>query len=441
MLTEHPGSNHQGRHNRIFYLEALLLLAVTPLLLFPTFSPLATTIALLLLPLVWLGYWAINGRPLLPTPFNAALLLWGLALIAGILVTADPDLTLPKATGLILGLALWRFLALFAHNRQRFRLAVMGFSLLGAALVLAGTFSSQWQFDVPIVQRLFTSLPPRLLRFAGTAQEGISANQLAGTLLLYLPLLVSLLFGWRPPRYRPIALAGLLLLTGLTAGLLFLTQSRSGWLGALGGLAALALFWAISLPPSRARLVIWLVMALFAGFAAAGILRIGPQRLMSLWQEPPAMTAIGTFSTVNFRKEVWRWAATSIEDFSLTGTGLGAFRRVVYRFYPIDVPNTYDLAHAHNIFLQVALDVGLPGLVAYLAILAVAGLVAWRVARETPAYRPLVLGLVAGLVALHTFGLTDAVAIGAKPGIAFWYLLGLLAAANHLSSVTTQTQT
>jgi len=35
-------------------------------------------------------------------------------------------------------------------------------------------------------------------------------------------------------------------------------------------------------------------------------------------------------------------------------------------------------------------------------------------------------------VAHAVFGLTDAVALGAKPGLFFWILLGVLAAANQL---------
>jgi O-antigen ligase len=44
--------------------------------------------------------------------------------------------------------------------------------------------------------------------------------------------------------------------------------------------------------------------------------------------------------------------------------------RVVPVLYPLfTVPLDSDIAHAHNIFLQTALDLGIPGLVAYLALL------------------------------------------------------------------------
>jgi len=91
-------------------------------------------------------------------------------------------------------------------------------------------------------------------------------------------------------------------------------------------------------------------------------------------------------------------------------------------------PN-FDIAHAHNIFLQTALDVGLPGLVAYLVLLIVAGVVCWQCARQGHGLvRWMALGLAAGLVGLHVYGLADAVALGAKPGVAFWMALGLIAA-------------
>ena len=59
----------------------------------------------------------------------------------------------------------------------------------------------------------------------------------------------------------------------------------------------------------------------------------------------------------------------------------------------------------------------------------VAAAAAWRAARR-PRFRALSLGLLTGLVALHVFGLADALALGSKPGIVFWFALGLLAVMN-----------
>ncbi len=48
--------------------------------------------------------------------------------------------------------------------------------------------------------------------------------------------------------------------------------------------------------------------------------------------------------------------------------GLGTFREVGRLFYPLSIPPDYDFAHAHNELLQAGLDLGVPGLVAFVAI-------------------------------------------------------------------------
>jgi hypothetical protein len=42
--------------------------------------------------------------------------------------------------------------------------------------------------------------------------------------------------------------------------------------------------------------------------------------------------------------------------------------------------------------------------------------------------RAIALGLAGSLIALHAYGMTDALALGSKPAVAFWFALGLIAA-------------
>jgi len=94
-----------------------------------------------------------------------------------------------------------------------------------------------------------------------------------------------------------------------------------------------------------------------------------------------------------------------------------------------------DVGHAHNEFLQAALDLGLPGLMAFIALHLGAAAMLWSLWRtvdpaaapEMAARRYAALGLGCGLLAHLVYGLTDAVALGAKPGLVFWLLLGLIA--------------
>ena len=67
------------------------------------------------------------------------------------------------------------------------------------------------------------------------------------------------------------------------------------------------------------------------------------------------------------------------------------------------------ITHAHNELLQVAIDLGIPGFVAYVALLA-----------------GLNLGLGASMLAHQVFGLTDAFLLGTKPGVVMWMIMGLI---------------
>ena len=88
-----------------------------------------------------------------------------------------------------------------------------------------------------------------------------------------------------------------------------------------------------------------------------------------------------------------------------------------------------DVAHAHNIFLQTALDLGLPGLCAYLALLGVAVANCLHIVSGTsPVRRAVALALAANLAGIHLFGLTDALPIGGRVTLLFWLNLGLIAA-------------
>ena len=50
---------------------------------------------------------------------------------------------------------------------------------------------------------------------------------------------------------------------------------------------------------------------------------------------------------------------------------------------------------------------------------------AGRVAKESAKWRPLMLGTLGTLVAFHTYGLLDALALGSKTSWLFWLLLAI----------------
>ena len=421
---DEPGARRAVR--LMVILEGITLLLAAPWLLFPDLLPAATVAALLALALVWLLALALDRAALPRTPFNLALLPLVITLGVGILVSADPADSLPKATGVVLGLAVWRFIAIAVNSRRHVAVAVGLLLVICLGFSLTGVLNLR---DLPKIPVLAAANPFRNLALPGVEQLTTHPNQLAALIAFFLPLLVALLVA--PPRpggrlWRVVLAA----VTLVVVGILALTQSRGGWIAGAVGLFALLALWAAILPPSPRRRALRLAIALVLLAALAGVLWVGPGTLWELWLNPPEETAVGTLWTLGVRRQIWPWAVTAIGDFPFTGVGLGAFRHVVFRLYPLPPWPDYDVGHAHNIFLQTALDTGLPGLVAYVAVLFVAAAVGWRVARRDPGLRAVSLGLLAGLVALHVFGLADALVLGAKAALVFWFALGLLAAMN-----------
>lgn len=432
MLIDRP-----VRH--VVWPELVVLLVSAPLLLFPTIQPLLTAGALLLLAGWWLYFWYKNHIPLPTTPFNTVMLLWVIAVAAGTLVSADPELTISKATGLILGAAVWRCLVITMSTWKRLWVGLIALIAVGMGMVGLGVISANWAFEVALVQRLLPILPPQLIQLPDAPDLGVHRNELAGVTLFVFPLFLALAIGYRSlPRPRlagPVAAIGTILL----AIILLLTQSRSGWIGAVAGSLIVALLYAVLLPPgSRLRRPLYASLAVTTVLLIAAGIWLWPRLWATSMGNPEVATdtAIGTLETMAFRYELWHWAVMALADFPFTGTGLGTFRWVVTRLYPTGY--TIDIAHAHNMFLQVGLDVGIPGLISYLALLLISGTVAWKAARSDSRFRPVAIGLLAAIAALHVYGLTDALAPGSKPALVFWIAIGLLAGMARITLGTTQ---
>ncbi|MHB1417483.1 MAG: tetratricopeptide repeat protein, partial [Chloroflexota bacterium] len=139
------------------------------------------------------------------------------------------------------------------------------------------------------------------------------------------------------------------------------------------------------------------------------------------------------------RPAIWWHAYYMVRDHPFTGIGLNTFDAVLDGFYPVGgLSLSGKFTHAHNIFLQTALDLGLPGLIGFLGLCLGTAYVGWRSALGraaanvlSPARRAAVVGLLAGLLAYLLFGLTDAIALGAKPTVLLWLMLGLVVAAGE----------
>ena len=434
--------------------ELFLLAIAAPLLYFPArvdaqLSRLcgceaewSVAVGLVLVALLWplrrwmTGWWAV------PMPTSWALWFWFLVMLPVAIWAAPPPLrqeySWPRAFILIWDFSL--FWSVLAHASRKPRL--LGWALVGwvaaiQLIAIIAPFGMEPRSKLPVISAIQDRIPRPLVGVFSGAESGFSTNQVAGVLLYVLPLLVALSVAgfrqtgwWRNWRWWLVVLC-----TMWMGAVMVLTQSRGGLLGLVAGLVALVL------------------LTRYWGWYALGVLTIVggislfylPPDLLDLISGAPGVGTLGGMATVqSFRLLVWDAANAALRDFFFTGMGLGTFRQLVYLLYPLPgIPPTYDLAHAHNFFLQTGLDFGVPGLVAVLIVYVAAVVQLVRLA-----YRPrpqaiwaglpfltphvLAVGWMGCMVGQTVYSLFDAVAMGSKPNFAWWWWLALIFAAGNL---------
>jgi len=374
----------------------------------------ALPIALAVAGIFWPIRWLATGKLSVRTPAD-----WGIGLLVLMLpitlwATALPDTTRPNVYRLLAGIALYYAIVNWAISRDRVRLLING-------TVLAGFFLA---LSVPVT----THSPASKLRFIPTSlyarfpllvSDTVDPNIIAGSLVILLPCAITmLLFGWRNLRLLERWLA---IISVLVIGvMLLLTQSRGALVGLAVALAVMALLY------SR-----WSWLALLA-FSAIGAFVLREQGIVTVINVVTSSSALSSFEG---RLEVWSRTLYMIQDFLFTGIGMGTFGPIVDTMYPLFLASPGTVPHTHNLFLQVAVDVGLPGLIGWLAILILVVMGAWQLYQHGRVTGDgwaagIGVGLLCSQVALAAHGLTDAVTWAtSRPSPIVWGVWGLTIAA------------
>ena len=384
---------------------------------------------LLGVPLIWMSVWAAEGRILIRTPLDfPVVVLLGMVLVS-LLVTFDPFYSLPKVTGVLLGTLMYYAAVRRLRSPMHAARGLVAFLLAGGVLAVVGLLGTEWAEKIRPLTSVAGQLPVVIRGIPG-AEAGFHPNAVAGSLLFFIPLQLSVLAGRFRGIYGPDCggrvlapgRAGLimqLVLLALSGVMFLLSQSRGAWLAMAG---AGAVWFAIRVwRRGRTFGVIMSVMILTPGIVIA----YSGAMAYARWGLP-----------VPGRVELWVRALEGIQDFPLTGMGMNAFRRVTQVLYPLFlVPPGFDVTHAHNQWLQAALDLGVPGLIGYAALWIVAAWLLLRVMTITNAtwIALAARGLALGLVAHFIFGLADAISLGAKLGLVFWMSLALIVSLHQIA--------
>lgn len=397
----------------------LLLLLLLPILLFPTGL---RSLFLLALPVLAMARWIDTRRFFPHTPYNVALLVMMFMALVSLQISFDIASTFPKVAGLTLGLMLF-YGAIDYTREHHFGLwHLLAFFLLAATgMVLVSLVGIRWSGPFSLLNRIREWLPEMFAVIPGTADGSINPNETAGLLSWTIPLLVALVGGlWRSLWQKNKRRLGVLLgLTLFTSTILVATFSRGALLAVLLSLLVMA---AIFYRQAR-----WLLGAI----AVAG-------PLLFLYFDAGQYVAGGRGQIEQLglagRLEIWSRALYALSDFPLTGVGMNGFRQIVHALYPLYLLTPgVDIAHAHNHLLQAGLDLGIPGLIAYLALWLISVVLlyqSWQRAQER-SHKVLIAGLSGALAASWLYGIFDAIALGARPGFMWWLLLAMMTAVHE----------
>ena len=234
-------------------------------------------------------------------------------------------------------------------------------------------------------------------------------NLLAGYLVMMMALASGMAFAARSWMEKGLLFA----LTALCGLCLVYTYSRGAWLsvaavvGIYGWLYNRRIFWIFCLLP------LGLLVAQDSILA----------RLTSI------LNPTDTSSTL--RIALWESTIAMIMDNPFSGIGWGAYW-MVYPEYDFFINDGHTkIFHAHNMYLNIAAEIGLPGFVAFLTVMYGHWRKARNILQETkePWLVGLSLGLLAALGGLFFNGLTDYVLFNIQLSMLFWLLNAIIVVA------------
>lgn len=336
-------------------------------------------------------------------PLNLRLLLFFLALLVSARSEGDSMVTLQT-------LLLWtEYAAVFIvagdlSGDKSFRNGILVAMVVGGFLSAAGGI---WDFA--------TYLAAHRGWFYRARFSFYSPNLLGDHLLLALPL--ALIGTARPGGKSAKILWGAAFLLPVVT--LALTFSRGCWVGFLAGLLLLTVL------RRGHRKLLWLILSAFAALLLGAALFLPEEAYRRI-----GFVAVTPDLFARIRLAVWASSLRMLKDYPVFGIGLGRFA-LVYPAYALPGPGSHYLfiPHAHQLFLQFAVECGLLGLAALVWLLVGIIRSGWRASTllELRADRELAAGVLAALVGLLVHGFFDYTLWYPKVGFPFWMVAGICA--------------
>ena len=245
-------------------------------------------------------------------------------------------------------------------------------------------------------------------------------NVLAEYLIMVLPLMLAAFIVTKKPRGKVFAL----LCMAMSGGCLIYTWSRGAWLGFMIGVVIFMLMYS---KKTLAAMLFCLVGIPFLPFVL-------PESIIQRF------TSIGDLgdSSTSYRVYIWEGVIKMLKDYFATGIGIGTDSfKLVYPAYALSGIETAP--HSHNLYLQITVELGIFGLIVFLALLFV-----WSQScltlhtKEKREEKLLCAGIFCGILAVLAQGMTDYIWYNYRVFLMFWLMLGLSAAVRRVLSDTAE---
>ncbi len=346
------------------------------------------------------------------SPGDLALALFAVMIVVSILVSPLPARSFAALPPLLGGLLLYFLLT-------RWPITIAYLHRIWWGLILVGTV-------IALVAPPSTFAPSHMLfrwfpwwaRLRPYLPDTFNENVISGALVVLLPygaarVLLSWQAGYRAGWGEKILAA---MMVAIPLAIVAMSTSRGAYIAVAIAALVFGGFW-------WPRLSRWVIPVAIIAAVIAGTV-VG-------WSVvADALLTSQATQGLNERLEIWSRALMLIQDFPFTGAGLNCFEPVIAALYPLFLIAGGTISHAHDLYLQIAADVGVPGLIAYLALLGLSihsGVVAYRAFRSQGqrALALLSVACLASLAGIFVQGLFDAVAWGNKGAFLPWVTLGL----------------
>lgn len=281
-------------------------------------------------------------------------------------ISLTPHAGLYSVFGLIPGIAMFCSLVRLKHCRAEWL----------AISMLAGTIAGilLGLFQVSSSSRVSSWYPYQQTNYGSAVGFFANANHMAILIVANIPFLAALAASAKLKNRNRNSSA--LLLASSIAIVLFIGLSLTGSLAGVGILLPVLVGSSLILFRSSWHMRLWILVGVV-------VLSIATVVVLQLNQIGAQIFSNQAVTSVVTRQEIFSTTWKAILDFFPFGSGLGSFEQV-YHLYelPAQVTTTYVI-HAHNDYLELALEMGLAGVLLIGAFLVCWATAAWRMFKPT----------------------------------------------------------